>query len=83
MAAESCQHCPPHPPTHPPTHTSRLRTLYLIHVDELDLRALSALSADCADLETLGLYNCIFREIVGEEEDDDYADRARLACGDP
>ncbi len=41
-----------------------------------DVNALSALSADCPGLETLGFYNCIFRELV-EADLENYVDRAR------
>ena len=40
----------------------RLVTLYLIHVDELDMRALKIISNACPNLQTLGFYNCIFKE---------------------
>ena len=32
-------------------------------VDEIDLAALSLISNKCINLETFGLYNCIFREL--------------------
>ena len=56
----------------------RLRVLYLIHLDEVDLHALAVMSNQCRALETLGLYNCTLREIAQQGVDqEDYADRAR------
>ena len=54
----------------------RLRALYLIHVDEIDQRAVAAVSADCPFLEALGFYNCIFGELV-QEGNLEFVDRAR------
>lgn len=40
----------------------QLRVLYLIHVDEIDYGALALISQMCPGLNTLGFYNCIFRD---------------------
>ena len=36
--------------------------LNLVHIEELDFRAISLLSQCCANLRTLGFYNCGFEE---------------------
>jgi hypothetical protein len=42
----------------------RLKTLYLIHVDELDIASIALISAVGSSLQNLGFYNCIFRELT-------------------
>ena len=40
----------------------QLSKLNLVHVEELDFRAVKILSLTCTNINTLGLYNCGFRE---------------------
>ena len=47
----------------------RLTTLNLVHIEELDKRAISLLSQFCSNLKTLGFYNCGFQE-NGVRQDD-------------
>ena len=41
---------------------SQLTTLYLIHTEEMDERAIITISKHCPFLNTLGFYNCEFKE---------------------
>ena len=41
----------------------QLRVLYLIHVDQIDLEALTFISRFCGGLDVLGLYNCHIGEM--------------------
>ena len=41
----------------------QLKVLYLIHVDQIDLQAVSFISNICGSLTTLGLYNCHIGEL--------------------
>ena len=47
-----------------------MRILYLIHVDEIDEKALKTISRNCPHLTTLGLYNCEFQERPALEGDE-------------
>ena len=49
----------------------QLNILHLIHVDEIDVKALKSISRQCPHLATLGLYNCDFQERLREQSEDD------------
>ena len=42
-----------------------LKTLHLVHVDEVDKRAIAAITIFCPNLVKFGLINCEFAEIRG------------------
>ena len=42
-----------------------LRTLHLVHVDEVDKRAIAAITVFCPNLVKFGLINCEFAGILG------------------
>ena len=42
-----------------------LKTLHLVHVDEMDRRAVATISIFCPNLVKFGLINCEFVEIRG------------------
>ena len=48
----------------------KLTKLNLVHIEELDLRAISLLSQCCANLSSLGFNNCGFRESVVREAEE-------------
>ena len=48
----------------------QLKVLYLIHVDQIDLQAVSQISNICVGLTTLGLYNCHIGEMNGSTPPD-------------
>ena len=48
----------------------KLTKLNLVHIEELDLRAISLLSQCCANLNTLSFNNCGFRESVVREAEE-------------
>ena len=48
----------------------QLRKLNLVHVEELDWRAVRILSLSCTNITTLGLYNCGFREPTISHDDE-------------
>ena len=45
----------------------QLSKLNLVHVEEIDLRAVKIMSLACTNLNTVGFYNCGFREPAGRE----------------
>ena len=47
----------------------QLSKLNLVHVEELDFRAVKILSLTCTNINTLGLYNCGFREPTPAEDE--------------
>ena len=46
----------------------QLSKLTLVHVEEIDLRAVRILSLGCTNIRTIGFYNCGFREPIGSED---------------
>ena len=55
----------------------RLKTLFLIHAEEINEQALVTMSRHCTNLETLGLYNCEFNEMMIENREDELYFRPR------
>ena len=49
-----------------------MKILYLIHVDEIDEKAIISITIHCNNLNTLGLYNCDFNDMVVEQDDFSY-----------
>ena len=47
----------------------QLSKLNLVHVEELDFRAVKILSLTCTNISTLGLYNCGFREPTAADDE--------------
>ena len=47
----------------------KLTKLNLVHIEELDFRAISLLSQCCFNLNILGFYNCGFRESGVQERE--------------
>ena len=56
----------------------KLTKLNLVHIEELDFRAISLLSQCCSNLSVLGFYNCGFRE-VGNTEAEGFVTLDRMA----
>ena len=54
-----------------------MKTLFLIHAEEINEQALVTLSRHCTNLETLGLYNCDFNEMMIENREDELYFRRR------
>ena len=50
----------------------QLAKLNLVHVEELDFRAVKILSLTCTNINTLGLYNCGFREPTPADDEVGY-----------
>ena len=55
----------------------RLRTLFLIHCEEINEAAIVSLTNHCPNIETLGLYNCDFNEMTVENSEDEFYFRHR------
>ena len=47
----------------------KLTKLNLVHIEELDARAILLLSQSCSNLNILGFYNCGFREPTVRDDD--------------
>ena len=61
----------------------KLTKLNLVHIEELDFRAISLLSQYCFNLSILGFYNCGFRESgVQEREAEGFLAVDRMARRD-
>ena len=56
----------------------KLTKLNLVHIEELDFRAISLLSKCCTNLKTLGLANCGFRD-TGARETEGFLMMDRMA----
>jgi len=51
----------------------QLKTLFLIHSEEINQQAIISITKHCNNLNTLGLYNCDFNNVVVEiDEDESY-----------
>ena len=49
----------------------RLKKLSLVHVEEMDAKALAILTVTCPNLVKLGLHNCDFEEMTASENQQD------------